>query len=671
MSYFMLSTKIITRSKNQSAVASASYRSNEELYSKEDDEYKRFKERSVDPVSFIMKPDHAPEWTLDREQLWNEVQEKEDKRNSRLAREVLVALPVELNEDQQEDMLREFVKESFVDDGMVADVSIHRDKEHNPHAHIMLTVRPFNEHGEWDMKKKREYLFNENGEKKFKTISSTNWNDLDTLKKWRENYAEKINNYFKSFDIDAEVSHKSYEDQGIEKTARHRLKQNEYFFEKREKERAEREGYEYEPLTYYAKLNRMIDRKKEKLKEIDNELYSLDKVKQSLSKDYTTIRSEHPLSESSSYRFIEKRIGGEVNYQSSLNNLNKLEKWNKALEFQTSKLLSEREVINKATNVLQREPKLTVQAKEQSPQTSIIFLDFAKGDVGADKNYVKAIGASVIDVDKDGLPFNPFALSDISDRNIEDLKDCITCLQSSMGPKQSHRLFQYLKRAFNECGGDVDINKLFSIMEEIYSEENIPYDVLYELFHKLNISGYLPNSNEESFSNLMEQSFILDLHKIQGHMKIKEMLAFFVLQRIYQEALTKLDASLDIKTGSREIRTIVVIDEAHAYLNTRHPVLEKMIRELRSRGVAIFLLSQGYGDLEKEFDYGSQMGRTFILKSDNTKKSIEKALAVGKHSAEKISKEIANAQMGRVYTRSLRDCDKDVSVFDGSLFFMR
>ncbi|MGJ9386166.1 MobQ family relaxase [Salipaludibacillus sp. CF4.18] len=361
----MLSTKIITRSKNQSVVASASYRSNEELYSKEDNEYKRFKERSVDPVSFIMKPDHAPEWTLDREQLWNEVQEKEDRNNSRLAREVLVALPVELDEDQQEEMLREFVEESFVEDGMVADVSIHRDKEHNPHAHIMLTVRPFNEHGEWDMKKKREYLFNENGEnilkengeKKFKTISSTNWNDLDTLKKWRENYAEKINNYFKSFDIDAEVSHKSYEDQGIEKRARHRLKQNEYFFEKREKERAKREGYDYEPLTYYAKLNRMIDRKEEKLKEIDNKLYSLSKEKQLLSKDYTTIRSEHPLSESSSYRFIEKRIGGEVNYQSSLNNLNKLEKWNKALEFQTSKLLSEREVINKAMNVLQKEPK--------------------------------------------------------------------------------------------------------------------------------------------------------------------------------------------------------------------------------------------------------------------------------------------------------------------------
>ncbi|MGI1811736.1 hypothetical protein [Priestia sp. TGN 0903] len=315
--------------------------------------------------------------------------------------------------------------------------------------------------------------------------------------------------------------------------------------------------------------------------------------------------------------------------------------------------------------------ELTVQTKEQSPLTNIIFLDFAKGDVAANDEYIKAIGAEVCKVDEEGLPFNPFSLSDTSDRSLEELKDCITCLQSQMGPKQSLRLFHYLQALYNLHGNQVDAEIVFRHMTHTYEEEGIAYDMLYELFHKLNVSQHLPRSGKESYKRLLDKTFVLDLHKIQGHMKIKELLAFFVLQRLYQEALELPDAMFDEATGSREIRTIVVIDEAHAYLNTKHPVLEKMIRELRSRGVAIFLLSQGYGDLEQEFDYSSQMNFTFLLKSDNQRASLEKALAVGRHVASDLVTELAHAKMGRVYTRSLSLADKDFTMFDGNLFFYR
>ncbi|QDY46970.1 MobA/MobL family protein (plasmid) [Planococcus glaciei] len=240
MSYFRLQANIISK-KNQSAVASASYRSGEELYSERDEEMKSFRKREVAPVSFILKPDHAPEWTLNREKLWNEVEKVEKAWNAQLAREVLIALPIELTADQQHKLVQRFVQNEFVDAGMVADVSIHRDKAHNPHAHILLTVRPFNEDGSWGNKKVRQYeydqdgeiLRNDTGEKVFQTVSSTNWNERETLVQWRLDYAEAINQTFKEHGIKKTVSALSFEEQGLDRIPEVRLERNEYQYVKR------------------------------------------------------------------------------------------------------------------------------------------------------------------------------------------------------------------------------------------------------------------------------------------------------------------------------------------------------------------------------------------------------------------------------------------------------
>lgn len=68
----------------------------------------------------LLKLVHAPEWYLNRERLWNEVEKIEKAKNVQLAREFTVALPVELSKQQQVELLRHFVQEVFVDEGMVA-----------------------------------------------------------------------------------------------------------------------------------------------------------------------------------------------------------------------------------------------------------------------------------------------------------------------------------------------------------------------------------------------------------------------------------------------------------------------------------------------------------------------------------------------------------------------
>ena len=157
MAIFHMSFSNISAGKGRSAIASAAYRSGEKLFDdKEGRNY--FYARTVMPESFILTPQNAPEWASDREQLWNEVEKKDRKSNSRYAKEFNVALPVELNEDEQKELLKKYVQENFVDQGMVADVAIHRDNPDNPHAHVMLTNRPFNPDGTWGLKSKRGYV---------------------------------------------------------------------------------------------------------------------------------------------------------------------------------------------------------------------------------------------------------------------------------------------------------------------------------------------------------------------------------------------------------------------------------------------------------------------------------------------------------------------------------
>ncbi len=114
-----------------------------------------------------MLPPNAPAAWNDRETLWNAVEASETQKDSRLAREFNVALPVELDLPEWKSILTQFVQTQFVNEGMCADIVIHNPGDsHNPHAHIMLTVRPLKENGEWANKTEKEYLCVRDGEER-------------------------------------------------------------------------------------------------------------------------------------------------------------------------------------------------------------------------------------------------------------------------------------------------------------------------------------------------------------------------------------------------------------------------------------------------------------------------------------------------------------------------
>ena len=227
MAIFHMSFSNISAGKGRSAIASAAYRSGEKLFDdKEGRHY--FYARSVMPESFILTPQNAPEWASDREQLWNEVEKNDRKSNSRYAKEFNVALPVELSESEQKELLTKYVQENFVDEGMVADVAIHRDHPDNPHAHVMLTNRPFNPDGTWGIKSKKQYILDDNGNKtytgtskypKSRKILMVDWDKKEKITEWRHNWATAVNKVLESKNLLDRISEKSYEEQGIDEVA--------------------------------------------------------------------------------------------------------------------------------------------------------------------------------------------------------------------------------------------------------------------------------------------------------------------------------------------------------------------------------------------------------------------------------------------------------------------
>lgn len=225
MALYHNSTKIISRSSGRSAVGASAYRSGEKIYNEYDGIDHDFSRKQGVVYSEVMLPQQAKEEFKNRATLWNEVEKIEKAKNSQLAREVEVALPKELSRAEQIQLVKSYVQDNYVKNGMCADVNIHDKGDGNPHAHIMLTVRPIESNGEWGAKSKKEYLLDENGQKiklksgqyKSKKIEITNWNSKEFLQSYREDWANKINQKLKEVGINQRVDHRSYEEQGIEK----------------------------------------------------------------------------------------------------------------------------------------------------------------------------------------------------------------------------------------------------------------------------------------------------------------------------------------------------------------------------------------------------------------------------------------------------------------------
>lgn len=204
MASYHLSAKIIGRSDGRSAIAAAAYRSGSALTDPETGQVYDYTRKGGVVAAFIIAPNGAPTWATDRTALWPAVHAKEARKNSQLARELELALPNELTDEDAEALLRTWVANECVSRGMIADVAIHdptpRPGEHrNRHAHVMLTTRALDAATAdgWAKGKARD------------------WNSPETLEAWRETWAEAQNATLERAGAEDRVDHRSLADQRV------------------------------------------------------------------------------------------------------------------------------------------------------------------------------------------------------------------------------------------------------------------------------------------------------------------------------------------------------------------------------------------------------------------------------------------------------------------------
>ena len=269
MAIYHLEAKVISRGAGRSACAASAYLSCSQILNDYDGIQHDYTRKSGLVWQQVFLPEYAPQKWFDRAVLWNAVEVNEKTKDSRLAREFVVALPIELGKDQWAALLTEYIQSNFVAEGMCADVAIHDTDGHNPHAHIMLTVRPLDEQGNWQYKTEKEYLCARDGEERgftateFKAAQADGWekqyqykvgkkkvymapsvaeaqnlvraskhpkstkygrqnpiaekwNSDEQLVVWRKAWADTANAHLERTGTDARIDHRSHADRGLD-----------------------------------------------------------------------------------------------------------------------------------------------------------------------------------------------------------------------------------------------------------------------------------------------------------------------------------------------------------------------------------------------------------------------------------------------------------------------
>lgn len=194
MSIYHLSFKICKRSDGKSSVYLAAYQNRQEITDDRTGAKWNYSEKPGFDSSFILAPANTPTWLVaDSATLWNTVEATEKRKDAQLSRYFDVALPVELNREQQLELIRSYCQNHFVDSGMIADVALHDLDSQNPHAHVMLTMREVTPEGFGNKVRA--------------------WNDRTQLENWREKWTIEANKALKDANSKSRIDHRSLADQ--------------------------------------------------------------------------------------------------------------------------------------------------------------------------------------------------------------------------------------------------------------------------------------------------------------------------------------------------------------------------------------------------------------------------------------------------------------------------
>ena len=191
MAFLFMRAKIVKASSGRSVVAAAAYQAAEKLHDERLGMTFQYRHKEEVVYSEILLPTNAPAAYKDRETLWNTVAAKENKVNSQVARAFIIAMPKEWTQEESIERARDYIQKNLVDAGMCVDWAFHM-KDGNPHLHCLCTIRGLKEDGSWDVRERKEYARDENGERIPEIDPETGMQRTRDKKKGGKIYQEKI-----------------------------------------------------------------------------------------------------------------------------------------------------------------------------------------------------------------------------------------------------------------------------------------------------------------------------------------------------------------------------------------------------------------------------------------------------------------------------------------------
>jgi ATP-dependent exoDNAse (exonuclease V) alpha subunit len=222
MAVYYLNMRTFGRAGGSSAASAAAYRAGERIRDERTGRTYDHSERQDVMHKEIVLPsrfaDQDMAWARDRANLWNRAESAEVRKNARVAREYLVALPVELSPDQRVGLVRGFSQELSDRYGFAVDVAIHAPRDfpgsdpRNFHAHLLATTREVNAEG---LGAKTTLDMNDGNRRKLGLDPVIN-----ELLHVRARWATITNEALREAQVAARIDHRTLDAQGIDREPR-------------------------------------------------------------------------------------------------------------------------------------------------------------------------------------------------------------------------------------------------------------------------------------------------------------------------------------------------------------------------------------------------------------------------------------------------------------------
>jgi DNA helicase HerA-like ATPase len=209
----------------------------------------------------------------------------------------------------------------------------------------------------------------------------------------------------------------------------------------------------------------------------------------------------------------------------------------------------------------------------------------------------------------------PLALSSYDDEKIKlAARRFVDTIKSvvHLGPKQADTCLRITKEAYHRAAGSApDIEDVLSIAEEIYETEGKAPDSLLVTLRDFADFPIFRSARYGEGHDFLQKGHVIDLSKLPED--LRKICVFLMLDRIYSEIMERHNSPIDSK-GYRQMRLLIVIDEAHNYLPCKQHTLEKFVRESASKGVGIMLLSQSPDDFDQpKYNFAKEMGMVLVF----------------------------------------------------------